>query len=271
MQCWRLLRWDVTLVAFASYLVGVRMAGVVQGADVLVAAGTALLPTNFIYVLNAWADRDIDRINKPGRPIPAGRVRPGAALGFAALLAVGSLLFVAAAVRAGHASRVLFLLPLLGALYSLEPVRLKRYAPAAVLATALGLTTPILAGYLARSATPAPAPFFVVLFLYAASVVVLKDSGDERGDRRYRMGNLSGRLGRWTAPLAAAGMACAALLALWLVRPAALCAALAILASTSLVLVAVSRRVSPRLYRCVVWTAVAETCAMTPVLLAHGW
>jgi len=271
MQCWRLLRWDVMLVAFASYLVGVRMAGGVQWADVYVAAGTALLPTNFIYVLNAWADRDIDGINKPRRPIPAGRVRPGAALGFAVFLAAASLLFVAAAVTAGHASRVLFVLPLLGALYSLEPVRLKRYAPAAVLATALGLTTPILAGYLARSASPAPAPFFLVLFLYAGSVVMLKDSGDERGDRRHGMGNVSGRLGRWTAPLAGAGMAAAVLLSLLWVRPVALCAALAVLAATSLALVAVSRGVSPRLYRCVVWTAVAETCAMTPLLLARGW
>ncbi|MBU3871709.1 UbiA family prenyltransferase, partial [Streptomyces sp. 4503] len=30
--------------------------------------------------LNDWADRDIDAVERPGRPLPSGRIAPGAAL-----------------------------------------------------------------------------------------------------------------------------------------------------------------------------------------------
>ncbi|MEU7859341.1 SCO3242 family prenyltransferase [Nonomuraea sp. NPDC049141] len=36
--------------------------------------------------LNDWADREADAVERPERPIPSGRVRPGAALGLAAAL-----------------------------------------------------------------------------------------------------------------------------------------------------------------------------------------
>ncbi|MFC5161973.1 SCO3242 family prenyltransferase [Nonomuraea angiospora] len=36
--------------------------------------------------LNDWADREADAVERPERPIPSGRVRPGAALGVAAAL-----------------------------------------------------------------------------------------------------------------------------------------------------------------------------------------
>ncbi|MBO0870275.1 MAG: UbiA family prenyltransferase, partial [Micromonosporaceae bacterium] len=33
---------------------------------------------------NDWADRELDTVERPERPIPSGRVSPGAALGLAA-------------------------------------------------------------------------------------------------------------------------------------------------------------------------------------------
>lgn len=44
--------------------------------------------------INMWYDRDIDAIMRRtrNRPIPAGRIRPGAALGFGVTLAIGSVL-----------------------------------------------------------------------------------------------------------------------------------------------------------------------------------
>src|SRR4051812_25004005 len=46
--------------------------------------------------INMWYDRDIDAIMRRtrGRPIPAGRVEPGAALGFGITLAAGSVLLM---------------------------------------------------------------------------------------------------------------------------------------------------------------------------------
>jgi protoheme IX farnesyltransferase len=44
--------------------------------------------------INMWYDRDIDRIMRrtAGRPIPAGRIEPGAALGFGITLAFGAVI-----------------------------------------------------------------------------------------------------------------------------------------------------------------------------------
>jgi len=51
--------------------------------------------------INMWYDRDIDAIMRRtrGRPIPAGRIEPGAALGYGITLAVGSVLMMGLAVN----------------------------------------------------------------------------------------------------------------------------------------------------------------------------
>ena len=48
-----------------------------------------------------WYDRDIDAIMRRTRkrPIPAGRIEPGAALGFGITLAVGSVIVMGLAVN----------------------------------------------------------------------------------------------------------------------------------------------------------------------------
>ena len=52
-------------------------------------------------VINMWYDRDIDAIMRRtrNRPIPAGRIEPGAALGFGVTLAVGSVLVMGLALN----------------------------------------------------------------------------------------------------------------------------------------------------------------------------
>ena len=51
--------------------------------------------------INMWYDRDIDAImaRTRNRPIPAGRIQPGAALGFGVFLAVGSVIMMGLAVN----------------------------------------------------------------------------------------------------------------------------------------------------------------------------
>jgi 4-hydroxybenzoate polyprenyltransferase len=67
---------------------------------------TALLPiaSTCLYwagmALNDYADRDLDRVERPERPIPSGRVSPGLALGVATALTAGG---VATAAVAGGA------------------------------------------------------------------------------------------------------------------------------------------------------------------------
>jgi protoheme IX farnesyltransferase len=51
--------------------------------------------------INMWYDRDIDAVMRRtrGRPIPAGRIEPGAALGYGITLAIGSVLVMGLAVN----------------------------------------------------------------------------------------------------------------------------------------------------------------------------
>jgi len=51
--------------------------------------------------INMWYDRDIDAVMRRtrGRPIPAGRIEPGAALGYGITLAVGAVLLMGLAVN----------------------------------------------------------------------------------------------------------------------------------------------------------------------------
>src|SRR6201995_4521509 len=51
--------------------------------------------------INMWYDRDIDAIMRRtrNRPVPAGRIEPGAALGYGIVLAVGSVIVMGLAVN----------------------------------------------------------------------------------------------------------------------------------------------------------------------------
>ena len=58
-----------------------RTAGLVAASSCLYLAGMAL---------NDYADREVDAVERPGRPIPSGRVSPGFALGLAGALTAGA-------------------------------------------------------------------------------------------------------------------------------------------------------------------------------------
>src|SRR3954453_5367025 len=65
-----------------------RTAGLVAASSCLYLAGMAL---------NDYADREVDAVERPGRPIPSGRVSPGFALGLAAGLTVSAAAIAVAA------------------------------------------------------------------------------------------------------------------------------------------------------------------------------
>ncbi|MFB9629328.1 SCO3242 family prenyltransferase [Nonomuraea helvata] len=102
--------------------------------------------------LNDWADREADAVERPERPIPSGRVRPGAALGLAAAL-TGAGLATAAAAGGRRALTVAGLLA--GAVWAYD-LGLKRTAagPASMAACRV-LDVLLGAGEQARAAVPA--------------------------------------------------------------------------------------------------------------------
>lgn len=80
------------LIAFISVYLGAMFAVgmgkwvVVTNIDVFVAASSALLLLSAGNSLNDYCDYTVDRINKPGRPIPSGRISRLGALLFSILL-----------------------------------------------------------------------------------------------------------------------------------------------------------------------------------------
>ncbi|GAA2313459.1 UbiA family prenyltransferase [Nonomuraea roseoviolacea subsp. roseoviolacea] len=101
--------------------------------------------------LNDWADREADAVERPERPIPSGRVRPGAAVGIAAGL-TGTGLIAAAASGGRRALGVAGLLA--GAVWAYD-LGLKRTPLGPVtMATCRALDVLLGAGSRVRAAAP---------------------------------------------------------------------------------------------------------------------
>ncbi|MGA5298518.1 SCO3242 family prenyltransferase [Nucisporomicrobium flavum] len=106
---------DVVAGAAAAGTLGARSAGLAGASVCLYWAGMAA---------NDWADRDLDAVERPERPIPSGRISAPAALGVAAGLTAAGL---ALAARAGGARAMAVAVPLAAAVWAYD-LRLKNTA-----------------------------------------------------------------------------------------------------------------------------------------------
>jgi homogentisate phytyltransferase/homogentisate geranylgeranyltransferase len=169
----------------------------------LLATLTATLAANlYIVGLNQLTDVQIDRINKPYLPLAAGALSLRAGL----VVVISSLLL--ALLLGLLLGRYLFLTVLIGTfigtLYSLPPVRLKRYhvLAAASIFGVRGVVINLLV-FLHFSTALGGAPtvpahiWALAAFILVLSLVIawFKDVPDMDGDRRFRIATLSLRLG----------------------------------------------------------------------------
>ncbi|MEV6597873.1 SCO3242 family prenyltransferase [Actinoplanes sp. NPDC051346] len=106
---------DVVAGAAAAGTLGARSAGLAAASVCLYWAGMAA---------NDWADRDLDAVERPERPIPSGRVPAPVALGVAAGLTAAGL---AVAARSGGSRALAVAVPLAGAVWAYD-LRLKNTA-----------------------------------------------------------------------------------------------------------------------------------------------
>jgi len=269
-QFLRLFRLDVALIAFISYLVGVLTVRGLEWRDGLIAGTVSMVSTNFIYVINAWSDREADRINSPGRPIPCGLVQPREALVYAAGLLFGSLVYPFVIARDPLTLALFLLLPVLGVAYSLPPLHLRRFALPSAFVVSLGLVTPVQLGYYMNCRDYRLVPIFVVGFLFCLSVVPLKDIADATGDRRSGYQNFYLRCG-WRLPwLSVAGLV-VSLGALFCqpVRGPVFVYILVAALSACAVIIALRKR-PERIYKTVIWTAIAEAGLLMAVMRLGG-
>jgi len=158
-----------------------------------------------IVGVNQLTDVEIDRINKPFLPIAAGE------LSFAAarrIVVACTVIPLALALTQGLEETVAVAAGLLvGAAYSLPPLRLKRFPALASLSITLVRSVVVnlgvalhfskaLAGGAAAGTVPGPVwalTLFVLPFSFA--IAILKDVPDLEGDRAFRIRTLTVRLG----------------------------------------------------------------------------
>ena len=208
---WRFSR-PHTVIATALSVAGLYLVAVDQLPGLRFGAGlgnallvlvAALAVNVFIVGVNQLEDVEIDRINKPELPLAAGDLTRAQGR---AIVAVAGVVPVALALTQGAFELAAVLAALVvGAAYSLPPLRLKRF-PAAASVCISGVRSVVVnlgvyghfAGVFGAGALEVPAPIwartlFVVPFSFA--IAILKDVPDIEGDRRYRVMTFSVRLG----------------------------------------------------------------------------
>lgn len=175
----------------------------------------ALLCGNgFIVGINQIYDVDIDAVNKPFLPVAAGELSPGVAwvmvTGLAAL-GVGIV-----ATNFGQLITALYTFGLfLGTIYSVPPLRLKRFAIPAfmIIATVRGFLLNFGVYHATRAAIGlpfhwSPAIMFITAFatMFAVVIAITKDLPDVRGDKQFGIETFATRMGVQNLSLAAVGL-----------------------------------------------------------------
>jgi len=158
-----------------------------------VAVFCSLLGAN---LLNQITDIEIDRINKPHRPLPSGKISERtAAIATAALYAI-SLVAAAAVSVPALALTAVYLLMGLG--YSLRPLRFKeRFILSNVsIAICYNFVNFLMGWAVFRPLGAAPFPLLVLFFAYDVIAINAKDYFDVEGDRLHNSMTLPVLLGR---------------------------------------------------------------------------
>ena len=162
-----------------------------------------LMGNGFIVGINQIYDVDIDKVNKPFLPVASGELSVVAAWAFCALTALGGAAIVAA--NFGPLITKLYCFGLfLGTIYSVPPLRLKRFALPAflIIACVRGFLLNFGVYHATRAAIGlpfvwSPAITFITIFVttFATVIAITKDLPDIEGDLKYKIQTFSTRLG----------------------------------------------------------------------------
>jgi homogentisate phytyltransferase/homogentisate geranylgeranyltransferase len=197
---WRFAR-PHTIIGTALSILGLYGIAVAEdhgtGAADLLATLVAGLAVNVAIVgVNQITDVEIDRVNKPYLPIAAGDLTKPQAT---AIVAACTALPLAMALTQGTVETVAVAAGLaVGALYSLPPIRLKRFPVAASLCITGVRSLAVNLGVYAHFAHGiAPPVWALCLFVlpFSFAIAVLKDVPDLEGDRAYSIRTFTVRLG----------------------------------------------------------------------------
>ena len=168
------------MIAFLSVFLGALLAsgGISPLSNVLIIAIAALLLLSAGNAINDYCDIEIDRVNKPDRPIPSGRIRATQARSFAFVLMV---IGVCLGIWVGWAAAFISLCVAL--LLMLYAWRLKQTPLLGNLVVALLTGLVFFVGGIAVDAMAGVGLPALYAFLFTAAREIVKDIEDVQGDQ----------------------------------------------------------------------------------------
>lgn len=158
----------------------------------------------FIVGINQLSDVSLDRINKPYLPIAAGEWSPSLGL-YVVLFFLGLSLALCVGLESFWLNLTVGLSLLLGVVYSLPPIRLKRFpfwAAFCIVAVRSLIVNLLLFAHLAnwqQSIRDLPTAIWLltaVMFAFSVAIAWFKDLPDLKGDKQYGVHTLPVRIGR---------------------------------------------------------------------------
>ncbi|MBP8016817.1 UbiA family prenyltransferase [Candidatus Gracilibacteria bacterium] len=193
----KLYRFDIFLITILLFLFGSFLANDfnIKGSNylynLLLGFLISAISINFIYSLNSWFDADVDKINKPERPIPAGLIKKSEAFIYSIFLGILALIYPFFLFF--NNIKFLFLIFILvGVLYSNSIFSLKKNKYLSLISIIFIVILVFYLGYIINNGNVYENQFFinvVLLFLLNLSVLPLKDLTDICGDKIYGLDN----------------------------------------------------------------------------------
>jgi homogentisate phytyltransferase / homogentisate geranylgeranyltransferase len=164
---------------------------------------SALLCNLYITGLNQWSDVEVDKINKPNLPIISGALSKSTALNIVFISGVLSLLF--GIIVSPYLFLLVLLIGIVGTIYSLPPIKLKKHHLGAALAISIVRGLMVNLGFILVFSKVifskfiwyndiTPLVIFVVLF--SLGIAWFKDIPDMQGDRKFNFGTLALQYGK---------------------------------------------------------------------------
>ena len=192
---WHLIVPEYIPMALTTLLVGaVATTGSLPDYRFWIVAFALCCVVGAFNAFNAIADREIDKINKPERPLPNNKISEKSALSFAMLLYVIALL-VAYLVNI-YVFGIVFIAVIITAAYSYPSIDLKRvYILGTLTVTVFYAIICFLAGWALYPTMPIPLEIMMFLFILGFSLAITKDFMDVPGDSFNNAHTLPVKLG----------------------------------------------------------------------------
>ena len=191
----KLYRLNVAIITVVVYFFGVICSdgfGVFNYYNLLISVLISFISINFIYSLNSWFDADIDKINKPNRPIPAGLVTKKQAFLYSIVLGALSFIYPMVMFFNSNIKFLFFIFILIGILYSNKVFSFKKNKFLGLTLIFIGIATTLIIGYLVNGGNINENQiiyFLFILFILFWAIIPLKDITDIKGDKLYNLDN----------------------------------------------------------------------------------